>query len=109
MAWEKRERGSLYYTRSRKINGRVMREYVGAGVLGEIAARMDAEDRRRLEEEEAAWREERERLERLANSADEFCQDVEVVAQAALLAAGYRQHKRSEWRRRREPRPGGEG
>jgi hypothetical protein len=27
---------------------------------------------------------------------------IDVVARAALLAAGYRQHKRGEWRRRRE-------
>ena len=42
--WEKRERGGLYYTRSRKVNGRVVREYVGSGALGELAALMDAQE-----------------------------------------------------------------
>ena len=42
--WEKRERGGLYYTRSRKLNGRVVREYVGSGALGELAALMDAQE-----------------------------------------------------------------
>ena len=42
--WEKRKRGGLYYTRSRKVNGRVVREYVGSGALGELAALMDAQE-----------------------------------------------------------------
>ena len=99
--WERRERGGLYYTRSRKEGGRVIREYVGGGVLGELAARMDAEERRRREEEAAAWREERERLERLTGLLDAFCEDVETVTRAAMIAAGFRRHKRGEWRRRR--------
>ncbi len=87
--WERRERGGLYYTRSRKENGRVVREYVGGGVLGELAARMDAEDRRRRQEEAAAWREERERLEELAGLVDELCEDVETIVRCALLVAGF--------------------
>lgn len=102
--WEARERGGLYYTRSRKVNGKVVREYVGGGVSGEIAARMDAEERQRREEEAAAWREERGDLEELAGLVNGFCEDVETIARAALLAAGFRRHKRSEWRRKREPR-----
>ena len=100
--WERRERGGLYYTRSRKEGGRVVREYVGTGVLGELAARMDAEDRRRLEEETAAWREEREHLEELAGLVDEFCDEVETMVRAALLAAGFRRHNRGEWRKPRD-------
>ena len=84
------------------MDGRVVREYVGGGVRGEIAARMDAEERQRREKEAAAWREERERLEELAGLIDEFCEAVETVARATLLAAGFRQHKRGEWRRRRD-------
>ncbi len=99
--WERRERGGLYYTRSRKEGCRVVREYVGGGVLGESAARMDAEERRRREEEAAAQREERERLDRLAGLLDAFCEDVETVTRATLIAAGFRRHKRGEWRKRR--------
>ena len=100
--WERRKRGGLYYTRSRKVNGRVVREYVGAGVLGELAARMDAEDRQRREEEAAAWREERERLEELADLVDEFCREVETITRTALLADGFRRHNRGEWRKSRD-------
>jgi len=65
MGWEKRERGGLYYTRSRNVGGRVVREYVGGGILGHIAALHDAQERRRREEEALLWNEERERLEAL--------------------------------------------
>jgi hypothetical protein len=80
----------------------VVREYVGGGALGELAALMDAEERLRREEEMAAWREEQECLEELADLIDEFCEAVETVARASLLAAGFRRHKRGEWRRRRD-------
>ena len=99
--WENRERGGLYYTRSRKVGGRVVREYVGNGPLAELVARMDALERRRREEEAEAWREEKERLEALEGPVEELCEAAEVLARAALVVAGYRQHKRGEWRKRR--------
>ena len=101
MAWEKRERGGPYYTRSKKVNGQVTREYIGGGALGEIAARMDALERRRREEEAARWREERERLEVLDGIMEELYEAAETLANATLVAAGYYQHKRGEWRKRR--------
>ena len=102
MAWEQRERGGLYYTRSRREGGRVIREYVGAGVLGEIAALEDEYERRLREEDAAFWEEERERLETLSAPVDELCEAAETIARAVLLAAGFRRHNRSQWRKRRE-------
>jgi hypothetical protein len=39
--------GGLYYTRSRRVGGRVVRQYVGGGLPGQIAAQMDTEQRMR--------------------------------------------------------------
>jgi hypothetical protein len=36
--WERRERGGLYYTRSRRKDGWVVREYFGGDVLDETTA-----------------------------------------------------------------------
>jgi hypothetical protein len=99
--WEKREHGGLYYTRSRKVDGRVVREYVGTGPLAELAAELDAEERRRQEEQARAWKAEREHIEVLEAPVAELCEAAEILARATLVAGGYRQHNRGEWRKRR--------
>jgi hypothetical protein len=103
MAWERRERGRRYYTRSRRVEGRVVREYVGGGALGELAACTDAEERERREAEASRERAEVQRLEELATPVLELCEVAEVLARAHLIAAGWHRHK-GEWRRRRERR-----
>jgi len=100
--WETRERGDFYYTRSKRKNGKVVREYIGGGILGELAARMDAEERERREREAASWREEKRNLEALVAPLEELHHAVEVLVRAALIASGYHRHNRGEWRKRRD-------
>mgnify|MGYP001195279299 CR=1 FL=1 len=38
MSWEYRGKQGPYYTRTRKVNGRTVREYIGAGLPGRLAA-----------------------------------------------------------------------
>ncbi len=102
MAWESRQRGGLYYTRSRKENGRVIREYVGGGPLGQLAALEDEHERRQREEQAAYWKEEQEDLDALEAPVEELTEASDLLVRAALLASGYRQHNRGEWRLRRE-------
>ena len=102
--WERRERGGLYYTRSRRVGGLIVREYVGTGPLAEFAANLDAEERRQREQEARAWKEEQERMEALTAPVEELCEGVEVLARATLLVSGYHRHNRGEWRKRRERR-----
>jgi hypothetical protein len=101
MGWETRRRGGSYYTRSRKVNGRVVREYVGSGVLGEIAALEDSCTRLRREEEAAFSRAERERIEALAAPVIELCKVAQLLTRAHLVAWGYRKSQ-GKWRRARE-------
>jgi len=97
MGWDK----GRYYTRSKKVNGRVVREYIGAGRLAELAAQLDAIKRKQREDEGAACRAKRAELNALDGPVNDLCEVAELVARAALVAAGYRQHKRGEWRKRR--------
>lgn len=101
MAWETRNGRGRYYTRSRKVDGRVQREYVGSGEVAALCAELDQRERREEDAKRKRWREERERL-----SADE--RDIEAwyamadrLLRAELTVAGYRQHARGEWRLRR--------
>jgi hypothetical protein len=105
VAWEKRERGGRYYTRSRRSpeDGRVVREYVGSGPLAEIAARSDRAKRELEEAEREREKEELERLKALAAPVLEVSEAAEILAHAHLIAAGYHRHK-GEYRRARSER-----
>lgn len=102
MAWEKRERGGRYYTRSLRSpkDGRVVREYVGSGPLAEIAAEDDRAKRELAEAEREREKEDLERLKDLAAPVLELSEAAEILAHAHLVAAGYHKHK-GEYRRAR--------
>ncbi len=102
MAWESRKRGWFYYTRSRKVGGRVVREYAGGGLVGQLAAATDAEQRAEREARAEAFRTESARLEALDAPVDLLDEVAEALARGALMLAGYHRHHRGEWRRKRE-------
>src|SRR5262249_39519246 len=90
-----------YYTRSKKVGGRVTREYVGTGSVAVLVAQMDTLEREKREAVRAARRAARAELDALDGPLNELHDLADLVARAALVAAGYRQHHRGEWRRRR--------
>jgi hypothetical protein len=101
MGWETRRGRGHYYTRSRKVNGRIIREYVGTGLVAELAAQQDAEERAeklaerdRLQHEVARW---------AATTAPltELSRLLDGLTAATLIAVGYHQHHRGAWRKRR--------
>ena len=103
VGWETRERGGWYFTRSKWVNGRVVREYVGTGAIGKTIALDDELKRLQKEEEVARWREERECLEQSAAFLQPLAEVAEVLTRAHLLADGCHRPRR-QWRRRREHR-----
>jgi hypothetical protein len=83
-----------YYTCSRKVNGHIIREYIGTGLVAELAARRDAEERaeriverERLQHEVERWAAAAARLAHLSQSLD-------GMTAAVLTAAGFHQHHR---------------
>lgn len=101
MGWETRKHGGRYYTRSRKVGGRVVREYVGGGVLGELAAQTDELERAQRQAEAARWQHECAQVAECDALMHDYCRQVDALMRAELRAAGYHQHDRGEWRRKR--------
>ena len=101
MGWETRQRGGRYYIRSRKVGGRVVREYVGTGPLAELIAAQDAEARAKQLAASVALRAEQERMAPAEAALAELDALAELLAHGALVAAGYRRHHRGTWRKRR--------
>ena len=67
MGWDK----GRYYTRSKRVNGRVVREYVGSGVFGQLAEQLDLIERETRKLHQLEERSEREELESFDSSVDE--------------------------------------
>lgn len=92
MAWETRQRGGRYYTRSRREGGQIVREYVGCGAVAELMAELDA-----LDKQQAALEREQEQAQRIQGEAvfsalDPLTLLTEVVLHQTLTAAGYHRH-----------------
>jgi len=106
MPWEDRP-GGRYYYRAKKIKGTVVKEYLGAGPTAEAAAAEDAHAREvreaqrqanhdRLSALDLQWARPIEELNRLST----LC---EALVAGLLFAAGFHQHNRGDWRKRRTP------
>jgi hypothetical protein len=95
MAWEKRQRGGLYYYRSRRAGGTVVKEYLGKESRAVRAAAEIAEKRVKRE----ALKQETERARSAASLVANFAGHVDLAVSAVLLNGGWYKHHRG-WRRR---------
>ena len=96
MSWERRK-GRDYYYRGVRERKKVRKIYFGGGPEAVEAARVDAERRA----QEQAERMERAEVETLDAQMDQLCRLVQRLMTAVLYSAGFHQHDRGEWRKRR--------
>jgi hypothetical protein len=102
MPWERRETGRFYYS-ARRIGGKVVKKYMGGGLVGEVAEGLAIASRQRRTERSVTIAAEKEALtkpERALANLDAACS---LAIEACLTAAGY--HRVDyKWRRQRVPR-----
>lgn len=103
MPWEHRNGHGRYYTRSHKVNGEVIREYIGAGPLAEQVASADVATRQALTALRETERRQRAEARDLERQLDDLCGATDYLITIALNAAGYHQHARGPWRKSRVP------
>lgn len=98
MGWETR-RGKRYYYRTRRVRGRVVRQYFGCGPAAEEAARQDLEAAAERARVFAVREQTRVELDALMLTFDAM----DAECDAAWIAAGYYKY-RGVWRKKRKPR-----
>jgi hypothetical protein len=99
MAW-KTINGRRYYYKSERDGNRVKSTYFGAGEPGTLMANMVAFERLERAADREQLREERHDSEAEETAVSEWFDGVQAVADAAMIAAGFHQHK-GQWRRKR--------
>lgn len=107
MAWETRNGQGAYYTRSRRVGGRVVREYIGSDETAKAIATIDDIERQERKAQLDAEREVRAELEAIDTQIEQLGEVADVLARAIIIASGYHQHKGGEWRKYRERKPVG--
>src|SRR5262245_48399800 len=90
--------------RSVRRGDTVTTEYGGSGQFAILAAALEAEERQEREEARQQERAERERLDDLERALIDVAARGRALAHEALTAAGFHQHHRGEWRKRRGQR-----
>ncbi len=95
--------GRRYYYQRKRVNGRIEYTYYGSGPATPLMAELDQLDRERRQQERWEAQIERNAFAELAATPDALTllmEQAQSAAAAALIAAGYHQHKR-QWRKKR--------
>lgn len=100
MSWETRGNRRCYYC-ARKVDGKVIKEYFGHGDEAHAAAREDAEKRAEREARLHDKRQRQREYEAVQLTYATLSTDCDNLVKASMLNAGYHQHARGDWRKRR--------
>ncbi len=102
MGWSRgRDRRYWYYSRAKRVGGRIITQYIGGGDAGERAAAEDAQRRAQRRAERETRLAEQQRWSEAQTVSDDLSAGVDLLMQLLLILNGYHRHDGGEWRRRR--------
>ncbi len=99
MGWEKRGSGQYYY-RKKRVNGRVVSEYVGSGILAEATQMLDQVEKEKTYLEKIEHQIEKEQTDAMDQAIDQNLISIGELINNTLIAHGYHKVK-GEWRKKR--------
>ncbi len=99
MGWEKRGSGQYYY-RKKRVNGRVVSEYVGSGILAEATQMLDQVEKGKADLEKAEQQIDKEQAAAIDQAIDQNLVSIGDLIKSTLIAYGYHKVK-GEWRKKR--------
>lgn len=99
MGWEKRGSGQYYY-RKKRVNGRVVSEYVGSGILAEATLMLDQIEKEKTDLEKIEQQIEKEKVIAMDQAIDQNLESIGELIKSTLIAYGYHKVK-GEWRKKR--------
>jgi hypothetical protein len=88
-----------YWYHSKRSGGRITKEYIGRGEWCALAAQLDESERHAESEARDALQA---RHAAIDGQIEALCAVADRMVRETLEAAGYHQHARSQWRKRRE-------
>ena len=101
MPWKQR----CYYVRNVRHGDQVVSHYVGGGPVGARAEASDRSTRAARVDLLTRCRAECARLALLEQPLENFSTVLDVLVRATLVAHGYHQHERGQWRKKRHGTP----
>ena len=100
MAWEYRD-GNRYYYRKRREGKRVVSEYVGGGLAGELSEIYDNEAKWKAERNREELQQTKANAAKIDEQVKEASRYTEAMTRAVFLLAGYHAPRR-QWRKIRQ-------
>ncbi len=101
MGWEERRNGKTYYYQKRREGGRVISEYAGHGVIADLSASIDANERHEHHMARLALADFINAQHCVDRLIDDYRAQVRQLVKDTLQQAGFHQH-RGQWRFRRD-------
>ena len=100
MGWENRRNGSYYY-RKERVGSRIISSYVGNGHTAELIGQLSSAFRSEKQLEQQMQTAEIEAMKAEDRALDELLNLAAELMKAELIAEGFHQHDRGEWRKSR--------